>query len=246
MFEDSLLQSHNGQQRRTWATTLSFVIELVLMSVAVLAPLLYTEALPSHILNTTVEAPAPPPPPARPFTSRAALHHQGQSEINDGQVMMPQVIPRVVKEIHDEAVGAESSRDGVEGAVPGLPTNSAGDRLLANMLHAIPAAIPKAAAPRAVRVSSGVAEGLLIRQVRPQYPAPARAARIQGAVMLQATIGKDGAIQDLRLLSGHPLLAQAAIEAVRQWRYRPYRLNDEAVEVDTTIRVNFTLGGANW
>jgi protein TonB len=82
---------------------------------------------------------------------------------------------------------------------------------------------------------------MLIRQVRPRYPPLARDARIQGTVVLQALIGKDGRIENLHVLSGHPMLTQAAIEAVRQWLYRPYYLNNQAVEVDTEIRVNFTL-----
>ena len=84
---------------------------------------------------------------------------------------------------------------------------------------------------------------MLVHQVKPQYPELAMKARIQGTVVLQAVIGKDGTVQDLRLVSGHPMLAPAAIEAVRQWRYRPYLLNSEPVEVDTQINVNFTLGG---
>jgi len=84
---------------------------------------------------------------------------------------------------------------------------------------------------------------MLVHQVKPLYPPIAMQARIQGTVVLQAVIGKDGTVQDLHLISGHPMLAPAAIEAVRQWRYRPYLLNDEPVEVDTQINVNFTLGG---
>ena len=119
----------------------------------------------------------------------------------------------------------------------------AGDATITSLIRSLPATIPKSIAPHNVRVSSGVAQGLLVHEVRPQYPALARSARIQGAVVLQAIIGKDGTIQNLHLLSGHPLLSQAAIEAVRQWRYRPYLLNNEPVEVDTTIQVNFTLNG---
>src|SRR5581483_9491773 len=104
-----------------------------------------------------------------------------------------------------------------------------------------PVAVPKVQTPQRVRVSQGVSEGLLVHQVRPTYPPLARAARIQGAVVLQAVIGKDGTIQNLRLVSGHPMLTQAAIEAVKQWRYKPYFLNGEPVEVDTQITVNFTL-----
>jgi protein TonB len=92
-------------------------------------------------------------------------------------------------------------------------------------------------------VSQGVSQGLLIHQVKPTYPPLARQARIQGTVVLQAVIGKDGSIQNLKVVSGHPMLAPAALEAVKQWRYKPYFLNGEPVEVDTTINVNFTLSG---
>jgi protein TonB len=86
-------------------------------------------------------------------------------------------------------------------------------------------------------------EGNLIRRVEPSYPSIAKQARIQGSVLLRATIGKDGSIENLRLLSGHPVLAQAAMEAVRQWRYRPYFLNGEPVEVETQVTVKFVLSG---
>ena len=102
-------------------------------------------------------------------------------------------------------------------------------------------AMPKLAAPSKVRVSSGVAQGLLIHQVKPAYPSLAMQARIQGTVVLQAVIAKDGTVQDLRVVSGHPLLVPAALDAVKLWRYKPYLLNDQPVEVDTQINVNFTL-----
>ena len=104
--------------------------------------------------------------------------------------------------------------------------------------------IPKPPAPadRTIRLSH-MSEGDLVRKVLPTYPPLARSARIQGAVILQAMIGKSGAIENLRLLSGHPMLVPAAIEAVRQWRYRPYVLNGEPVAVETQITVNFSLAG---
>jgi len=85
--------------------------------------------------------------------------------------------------------------------------------------------------------------GLLLRRVNPTYPPLARTARIQGKVLLQAQISKSGDIQNLQVISGHPMLIQSALDAVKQWKYRPYLLNGEAVEVDTTIEVNFTLAG---
>jgi protein TonB len=84
-------------------------------------------------------------------------------------------------------------------------------------------------------------EGSLIHRVDPIYPSLARAARIQGTVILAAVIGRDGSVQHLQIMTGHPLLTAAAIDAVRQWRYRPYLLNGEAIEVDTQVTVNFIL-----
>ena len=96
-------------------------------------------------------------------------------------------------------------------------------------------------APRRVRVSAGVSQGLLLRKVAPVYPAEARRARIQGTVILQAKISKEGRIEDLQLISGRKELAPAAIGAVEQWLYRPYLLMGEPVEVETQIQVNFQL-----
>ena len=83
----------------------------------------------------------------------------------------------------------------------------------------------------------------IITQTKPLYPPLARQARIQGNVVLHAIIDKDGKVAQLEVVSGHPLLVQAALDAVKQWRYRPTQLNGEPVEVDTTITVTFTMGG---
>jgi protein TonB len=92
-----------------------------------------------------------------------------------------------------------------------------------------------------VRVASRVAEANLIHDVAPAYPPEAGRARIEGTVVLLAVIGKDGSVQDVKVESGVPLLAQAAIDAVKQWRYKPYLLNGEPVEVASRITINFTL-----
>jgi protein TonB len=97
-------------------------------------------------------------------------------------------------------------------------------------------------APNSLSVSSGVMAGNLLAKTLPQYPAIARAARIQGTVVLQATISKSGTIQNLRVISGPPMLQQTAMDAVRSWHYKPYLLNGEPVEVETTINVVFNLG----
>jgi protein TonB len=96
-------------------------------------------------------------------------------------------------------------------------------------------------APQRVRVSSRVAQALRVKSVPPHYPKDARAQGIQGSVVLNVVISKDGDVTDLKLTSGHPALAQAAIDSVKQWKYKPYLLNGQAVEVDTQVQVNFTL-----
>jgi len=115
--------------------------------------------------------------------------------------------------------------------------------VIGGIISSTPVAVPKVAAPQRVRVSQGVSQGLLIKKIQPPYPPLARQARIQGQVVLQAEISKDGSIQNLRLISGHPMLAPSAIEAVKQWRYKPYYLNGEPVEVETQITVIFSLSG---
>ncbi len=112
---------------------------------------------------------------------------------------------------------------------------------MTNIVKDIPVAVPKIAGK--VRVSSGVAQALLIHEVTPQYPPLARQAHIQGTVVFQAVIGKDGTVQNLHVLRGNPMLIQAATDAVRKWRYKPYYLNGEPVQADTQINVKFTYTG---
>ena len=104
-----------------------------------------------------------------------------------------------------------------------------------------PVQTPKAATPQRIRVGGNVQQANLTRKITPTYPPLAKQARIQGTVRFTAIIGKDGSIQNLQLVSGHPLLVESARQAVTQWQYKPTLLNGEPVEVVTTIDVNFTL-----
>jgi protein TonB len=90
-----------------------------------------------------------------------------------------------------------------------------------------------------LRISQGVSQGLLIKRVQPKYPPAALAVRAQGAVQIEATINKEGNVTNLKVLKGDPVLARAAVEAVRQWRYKPYYLDGDPVEIETQITVNF-------
>ncbi len=125
----------------------------------------------------------------------------------------------------------------------GMGSGAAGGVIGSVFGNATPAPVVKQAPPKKIAISSGVATGLLVQEVRPIYPPIAKAARVSGTVVLQATISKSGTITNLRVVSGNAMLQSAALEAVRQWRYRPYMLNGDPVEVDTTINVVFNLGG---
>ena len=242
MFEDSLFDSGAGKRpRKTWTKFLSFALEGCAIGVLVMLPLIYTQALPKQFWTSMLEAPTPPPGEAQAVRSQPRVSRESR-EIDDGVLRQPSRIPRMTSMVRDEPASNEGPPS-LGNFVPGGTGEGVANSVITQIARATPPAVLKPAPPQKLRVSSGVAAGMLVHQVKPLYPPIAMQARIQGTVVLQAVIGKDGTVQDLHLISGHPMLAPAAIEAVRQWRYRPYLLNDEPVEVDTQINVNFTLGG---
>ena len=245
MFEDSLIESGGRLKTKRGLTTfLSFGLQIALVGVLVLIPLLFTEALPkTQLMTFLVAPPPPPPPPPPPAATPIKVVKVIQTDIVNGQLRTPTKIPEKVQMIkEEEAPPPVSTMAGVVGGVPGAAGGQMGG-VIGGIINSTPIAVPKVATPQRVRVSQGVTQGLLIRKIQPTYPPLARQARIQGSVLLQAEISKDGSIQNLRLISGHPMLAPAAIEAVKQWKYKPYILNGEPVEVETQITVNFTLAG---
>jgi protein TonB len=246
MFEDSLLESAGKlKTKRTWTTMLSFVLQIFLIGIMILIPLIYTEALPKQQLMTFLVAPPPPPPPPPPPAAMPVKTVKVvQTDIVNGQLRTPTKIPQKVAMIKEEdAPPPMTTTAGVVGGVPGgVPGGQLGG-VIGGIVSSTPVAVPKIATPQRVRVSQGVSQGNLISQVKPTYPQIAKNARIQGAVVLQAEISKSGNIENLKVISGHPMLVPAAVEAVKQWRYKPYFLNGEPVAVETTITVNFTLSG---
>jgi periplasmic protein TonB len=242
MFEDSLVESGGRiKTKRGVTTVISFILEVLFLGVLVLLPLIFTQALPTRELLTTLTAPPPPPPPPPPPAAAPVVVKKMVSELDNGQLRTPTAIPKKIQMIKEEE--SPPSVGGVMGGVPGgVPGGTMGG-VLGSVMSSVPTAVPKVATPQRVRVSQGVSQGLLIHKVQPQYPPLARQARIQGVVVLQALIGKDGSIQNLHVVSGHPMLTNSALEAVKEWRYKPYYLNGEPVEVETTINVNFTLSG---
>ena len=248
LFEDSLLEASGVERgRRMWAAVLSFVFQCFVLGLILIVPLMFTEALPKQQLLTFLVAPSAPPPPPPPAAPEAATRVvRVVSDITDGRLRAPGRIPRKVQMIREEEAPPAMFSGGVIGGVPGgIPGGHPGG-VIGGIISSTSslAAVPKlavAAPPKRVRISQGVTHGLLTHRIEPSYPALARQARIQGVVVLTAIIDKDGNIQNLQLVSGHPMLAPAAIEAVKQWRYKPFLLNGQPVEVETTVTVRFQL-----
>jgi periplasmic protein TonB len=244
MFEDSLLESGGRlKTRRGRTTTFAIILEIALIGVMVLMPLIFTEALPKQQLMTFLVAPPPPPPPPPPAAAPVKIVKQIQTDIVNGALRTPTKIPQKVQMIKEDEAPPAMASAGVVGGVPGgIPGGQMGG-VIGGIISSTPVAVPKVATPQRVRVSAGVTSGLKVKDVKPNYPPLARQARISGTVVLRAVISKDGSIENLTLISGHPMLAPAAIDAVKQWKYKPYLLNGEPVEVDTEVQVNFTLAG---
>jgi periplasmic protein TonB len=248
MFSDSLLEFGVQRKRKAFATTVSFLLNCLAIAGLLIVPLMFTEELPKAQLMTFLVAPPPPPPPPPPAAEHVArVVRQIQSDLlSSGALRTPSRIPEKVQMIkEEEAPPPMPVAGGVVGGVPGgVPGGQMGG-VIGGIISATShlGVVPVVAAPQRVRISQGVTKGLLIHRVEPPYPNLAKAARVQGEVVLKAVINTNGDIQDLQLVSGHPMLVPAAIAAVKQWRYKPYLLNGQPVEVETTITVIFTLQG---
>lgn len=247
MFDDLVVSGAPGKKGRSrLSMVISAMLQFAILGLLVLYPLIYVEALPKSLLTTMLVAPPPPPPPAPPPPPvQKVIVKPVQRIIQQGKMMAPTVIPKDVKMIKEEELPPDvpvySGAGGVPGGVPGGMPGGVMGGIIGGLSNAPPP--PKPEAPKRIRVSTGVQEAKIISRVQPIYPAIARQARIQGTVKLHAIIDKDGTIQSLEVVSGPPLLIQAAVSAVKQWRYKPTLLSDEPVQVETYIDVIFTLGG---
>jgi periplasmic protein TonB len=242
IFSDSLLESGSpDRQRRTWSTTASFIFQCLLIGILVIVPLMFTEALPDAQLLTILVAPPPPPPPPPPAAQVVTKIIRQTDVLNTGQLRTPTRIPKKVEMIKEEEAPPPAP-SGVIGGVPGGIPGGQLNGVIGGIISSSNKAAPMVAfIPRRVRVSQGVIQGQCIHRVEPVYPKIARSARIQGAVQLKAIISKNGDVTELEVVSGHPMLIPAALDAVKQWRYRPYLLNGEPVEVETDITVIFNI-----
>ncbi len=244
MFADSMLDAPwADRSRRGWTTLASFALQAVAVGCLLLLPLLYTQGLPQFQLISSLIAPTPPPAPLAPEAVRNP--HQAASNLSsDGRVVAPRFVPREVLQIDEPIAPPPMDTGGLrvpggtgDSTIPSGVLNSIGTGN--NIVIPPPPSPPSTHPPRVSRMM----EGNLVYRVQPQYPALARQARVQGMVVLRAVITREGKIANLQVMSGHPMLVQSAMDAVRQWRYRPYYLNNEPVEVETQVTVNFTLSG---
>jgi protein TonB len=249
MFEQSLVESTKKvSTRKPMTILLSFLLQVVIIGLLVLVPLIYYDVLPAQQLMSFVTAPPPPPPaPPPPAAEQPRVVRKIVSEMTDtGQLRAPKEIPKQIAHIKEEAAPPPAPVGGVVGGVPGgIPGGTPGG-VIGGIIGGIPSAAPppppKPTVQR-IRLGGQVAQAKCVSCPMPQYPPLARQARIQGQVVLHAIIAKDGSIQQLQLVSGHPMLVSSAMSSVREWRYSPTLLNGEPVEVDTVITVNFTLSG---
>jgi protein TonB len=244
MFEQSLLLDH-AAGKKTGALAASLTAQTLLVGVMIAIPLIYGDRLPDVRLFIPLSLPVPPPPPAPVHAQATASSSTNRNSLAPAKIFTPRhiadlsQIPDVafVEAPPNFAIGSET---GVPGGT-GVP--AAMSQLFREPLQSKPLAVdppPPPAKPQ--RVGGDVQAAKLVKKVIPIYPSLARQARVSGTVQLIGVIAKDGTIQQLQVVSGHPLLVKAALDAVRQWIYRPTLLNGQAVEVIAPIDVIFTLG----
>ena len=253
MFEQATLSTAPASSRLL-STCLGVTGQALIVGCMLLAPLIWPQVLPQLRSYITLAPPGPPPPPPVPVTTvqpRSAVHTIARQWKPDG-FYAPRSIPAKPLTIDDPP---DIGPPGVVGGMQGPGGGGAGPGVVTSMLSDMPLVVapPRPPAPAPVKVDPTpkiqrfTQGGLVklaspIRRVEPTYPPLARTARIEGVVQLEGVIGTDGRIHELKVLSGHPLLIKAAVEAVQQWLYHPGTLNGELVEVVAPITVTFRLG----
>jgi periplasmic protein TonB len=234
MFEDSTFESRGSIHTRSrgWMIAALAFNGSILLAL-ILIPLIYPEAFPRFGMSLLMTAPPPPQQPRpHPQVEHATVVH---TDMPDGRITAP---PRIPKYVPDSPAGPEIL-DRIDVATIGSDGPAGAD---SPFRPAAPRPVVHQAPKGPVRIAGPVEAGLLLYKKVPVYPQIAIEMRIEGTVVLQATISKSGTIENLRVVSGPAMLQQAALDAVQSWRYRPYQLDNEPIEVETTVNVVFTLG----
>ena len=252
MFEQTFV---TGRVRRTRSVVLALILQTMAVALLIVVPLMFVQQLPQVETIGYLVAPPPPPPPPPP-AGRASQPRPVRTvatpkTFNPAHLTEPKTVPAVVASNQPEIAPPEI-QGGVAGGVPGgVPGGQIGG-VLGGVIGGVPTAAPpptpppppqqetpKPAVPERIRVGGQVEAAMPEHEVLPQYPVLAAEARVHGVVKLSAVIGKDGHVEDLKVISGHPLLIDSAMNAVRQWIYQPTYLNSQPVEVQTEIDVTF-------
>ncbi len=241
MFEQSILAGHPTGGR--WSFLASLASQSLLVALAVLLPLIYTSHLSLMQTASPLTLPLPPPaaaPPAQTQKRPATTNPTPRTPAFTAPARIPPRAAIIVDAPSAPVIAASGT--GVPGGIGAATGDPFG--LLSKAAPPPPAKTEtraETAPAKPLRVGSGVQEAKLLRRVVPAYPPLARQARISGTVELVGVIARDGTIEDLHVVSGHPLLVKAALDAVRQWIYKPTLLNGEPVEVICPIDVHFRL-----
>ena len=241
MFETATFESAGAihTRSRNWMLATLTLNSGILLTL-ILLPLIYPGRLSPHTFLSPIFT--PPRPPAA--VAHQAVRAPTQSSLSTQAIAIPTTFPSQPARLGNiHTTGPDTPGGCTDCNGNAISTGIPGGDPLSQTIPATPQPHVIAVKPQGpVLISRGVAEGMLLAKPSPIYPAIARAARVEGTVILQATISKTGSIEGLRVVSGHPMLRQAAIDAVQNWRYRPYLLNGDPVEVETTINVIFSLG----
>jgi len=251
MFEQATLVSAPGG-KRVWTTVLGFTTQLMLVSGAVLAPMVWPQVMPHAHLMAIFLPPVPHGPPLKAAAVPAAAQVRVIRELHSllEPLRQPARIPTAIAIIDDAPIANEvigvpyGDPRGSERGIPGALFNLAGSSPRIDPpppVVAKPKPVTLAEEPKRFREGGRVQLGRLIRKVDPAYPSIAKAARASGVVQLEAVVGTDGRIREVRVTGGSALLSQAAVDAVRQWIYEPSRLNGDLIEIIANIVVTFRL-----
>ena len=242
MFEEMVISSPKSKMtNKPWTVVVSMILQVFLLLIFILIPLIYTEALPRAMMSSILLAPPPPPPPPPPPAVVQVKIRPTVRLMDAGKLVAPKAIPTQVNIIKEEELPPDAGMQGIAGGVPGGIAGGSMGGVLGGVIGGTKAPPPPKMIAKRVMVGGNVQAARLVNKVQPLYPPLARQTRISGTVKLHAIIGKDGSVQQLVMVSGHPLLVQSALDAVRQWRYQPTLLNGEPVEADTEIDVIFSL-----
>ena len=244
MFEQSLVEStHVIKTQNRWSVWVSIAIQAAIAAVIVIVPLMHPESI-GHLSFTapTLVLPVPPPPPPPPVQVVAHMSSEPMSAPAAAAPQAARLLPATFRTAVESFMKPQADGDGPPGPPTNLPNGmgvgTTGTSLLTTNPNGPNVAVAR---PSIVQLSTGVTAGMLIQPIRPVYSAIARAARQQGTVTIHAIISKSGNIESATVVGGPSMLQGSALEAVKAARYRPYLLNGQPTEVDTTIIINFRL-----